>query len=117
MSVTVATAITPACAAVLLPSAILRTGKTVFADNGLSPHDVMAAIAASVHGEQRLEDVLWDGVFDPAKDNSDGSLNLCVKNNGAATFLNFDAPGDFANWSIDASPHDCSHPAVPPVNL
>lgn len=89
----------------------------VVADNGLSPHDIMAAIAASVHGEQHLEDFLWDGVVDPAKDNSDGSLSLCIQNNGTATFLDFDATHDFANPSTDATPHDCSQPAVPPVSL
>lgn len=92
-----------------------------FEQNGYEGQGELAAVAVLVNGTSgaglTLADVVWDGVVDAAKDDSDGSLDLCLRDNGAATFLDFDFDGNFSSPSRDASPHDCAHPSLPPVTL
>lgn len=57
----------------------------------------------------------WDGVVDLAKDNGGGQLDLCIRANGDADFVDFDALGLGAGKSFDLAPHDCAHPPLPPV--
>ena len=66
-----------------------------------------------------LEDMIWDGQYDAAKDNSDGSLSVCLSGNGAATFRNVNAANNFEaeGQSTDLTPHTCVHDPLPPVTL
>jgi parallel beta-helix repeat protein len=83
-----------------------------YTSNGTAPDGGFKAL-----GFMTLEDILWDGTIDPLKDNTDGSLSLCIKGNGAATFRDLDVSGGFMNQTTDLASHDCSHPPNPPVQL
>lgn len=56
-----------------------------------------------------LPAILYDGVLRPASTDA----QICVKNNGEATFLNYDAGNQFKHPSRDLKTHDCS---LPPLN-
>jgi hypothetical protein len=68
-------------------------------------------------GFSKLEDIVWDGDVDPKKDNTGGSLSLCIKGNGLATFRDINVPGLGMNQTTDLALHDCAHPANPPIKL
>ncbi|MSP15500.1 MAG: hypothetical protein EXR73_02610 [Myxococcales bacterium] len=84
----------------------------MFSDNGSDPQGLFLLSRTAP-----LEDMIWDGYFDANKVDTDGSLKICIKNNGAATFRNVDWPNNFATQSTDVAPHACEHPAIPPVTL
>lgn len=81
--------------------------------NGLMPADLFAAVFML----DPMTDLAWDGVADAGKDNADGHLSLCIRNNGDADFVDLDALNLGANKSFDLAPHDCAHPPVAPVEL
>jgi parallel beta-helix repeat protein len=63
--------------------------------------------------------ITYDGIVDPTKTAGANVMELCLKNNGAATFGNLhldqldpEAP-DPSIFSYDATPHDCTLPAIP----
>lgn len=62
-----------------------------------------------------MADLTWDGALDADKDDADGHLRLCIRNNGDADFVNLDALNLGVDKSTDLAPHDCSHPPVAPV--
>jgi parallel beta-helix repeat protein len=69
-----------------------------------------------------VPDVIWDGLADPAKVDGDGQLmaqfKLCLGDNGDADFANLRFPtGTDPVPDRDATPHACSHPALPAVVL
>jgi parallel beta-helix repeat protein len=78
-----------------------------FAENGASPQGLLL-----LAGQPTLEDILWDGWTDAAKDNTDGHLDVCLSGNGSATFRNVNTVEDYMNQSTDMAPHDCTHPAL-----
>lgn len=82
----------------------------VIVNSGYDPRGQASGIAALL-GQDTLQNLAWDGAFDPEKDNTDGSLTNCFKNNGDATFINI------ATQSTDITPHDCEHPSLPAVEL
>lgn len=66
-----------------------------------------------------MPDILYDGVIEP-KDGKPGTMadaKICLENNGAATFANFDAANKFKNISRDLKKHQCSLPAMAAVSL
>ncbi|MCY1011647.1 right-handed parallel beta-helix repeat-containing protein [Nannocystis pusilla] len=85
----------------------------LFMNNGLAP----AELFRDVFMLDPMTQLAWDGVVDGAKDNGDGHLNLCIRNNGDADFVDFDALGFGAGKSFDLAPHDCAHPPLPPVDV
>lgn len=52
--------------------------------NGNNPHELIALVT---EGAMPTPDILFDGCYDEAKDNSDGHLNNCVSELGDATFM------------------------------
>jgi parallel beta-helix repeat protein len=84
----------------------------VFMHNGYDPMNIL-----TLPGVSPLEDIVWDGRTDPNKDNTDGHLNLCIQNNGAATFRNIDDAHMWMNQSTDLTPHDCSFPELAPLTF
>lgn len=93
------------------PETLYVTGNT-FTNNGTMPHDLTIEIG------NPLEDILWDGVVDSAKNNTDGSLSICIQ--GTATFRNFNVLVPmfmFGTPSMDRAPHDCMHAPLPGVTL
>jgi len=57
-------------------------------------------------------DILWDGIAP-----GDRAPQICLRDNGEATFADADAANDFANVSRDASALGCTLPALQPVVL
>jgi parallel beta-helix repeat protein len=88
-----------------------------FTGNGQNPQDTYETPL----GFTTLEDILWDGLMDPAKPNEPVEpRRLCLENNGGATFRSLgglDGVIDPAKQSTDPTPHGCSHPALEPVVL
>lgn len=82
------------------------------AGNGQAPADIFV----DVFFMDQMPDLAWDGALDAGKDNADGRLDLCIRNNGDADFVNLDALGLGMDKSTDLAPHDCSHPPVAPVD-
>lgn len=60
----------------------------------------------------RLPDILWDGTT-PHKDARD--MHICIRDNGGATFMNFDWRGHLDAPSSDLTPHDCELRPLPAV--
>ena len=81
-------------------------------DNGQAP----ASLFMEFFGLDAVADLVWDGVADDSKDDADGSLDLCIQSNGAASFLNIDALNLGENMSDDVSLHDCAHGGIEPVD-
>ena len=73
-------------------------------------------LADAIGGQ--LPDVLYDGVVDSKwgrKGPNQGQL--CLQNNGNATFLNFDVPGQMKHAIRNMQPYSCSLPALAAVNI
>jgi parallel beta-helix repeat protein len=83
-----------------------------FVNNGESPQGFFQIL-----GLATLEDILYDGMVDPAKNNSDGALSVCVSDLGTATFRMFDEAGNYVNSTTDPTPWLCTHDPIPPVEL
>jgi len=82
-----------------------------FVDNGAKPGGKLGLLLAGLLGEERLPDIVYDGIVDPAKASDDGKLPpelaIRIRDNGEATFADF----DFANV-------DFTDPAAPkPGNI
>ncbi len=64
-------------------------------------------------------DILYDGVIAP-KDGKPGSMadaKICLDNNGAATFLSYDAANGFKKIGKDAKAYKCALPALAAISL
>lgn len=86
-----------------------------FSGNATTPVDTLAAWW--LDRSKPFFDILWDGITDPSKPNADGKLNLCIQNNGSATFaqINTSQPGTVVSTSLET--HACTHPALPAVQV
>ena len=83
------------------------------ADNRIA---VMKAMADALGGN--LPDILYDGLLDPAwGTKSKNAGNICLQNNGSATFLNFDAAGEMKHPIKDVKQYACSLPALSAVSI
>jgi len=74
----------------------------------------MKQMAAAMGGS--LPDILYDGMVDATwgrKTENPGQV--CLTNNGAATFLNFDAAGKMKHPGSDLKRYSCSLPALAEV--
>jgi parallel beta-helix repeat protein len=94
------------------PETIFIHGNT-WTNNGQSPQGA----AHDLFGGEALTDVVWDGAVDPSKPNEEGQLDLCIAEDAAVTFMNFDVLGGFEDVTYDRSPHDCTHEPLPPLDL
>ena len=83
-----------------------------FTMNGASPQGILL-----LANQPTLEDVLWDGYADASKDNTGGVLDVCLSDNGVASFRNVNVPAGFQDQSTDAATHACTHPALAPIVL
>lgn len=87
---------------------------------GKNPDTRLAGVVALVKAVGKpMPDILYDGVIEP-KDGKPGALadaKICLENNGAVTFANFDAANKFKNISRDLKKHQCSLPALAVVTL
>jgi parallel beta-helix repeat protein len=65
----------------------------------------------------KLPDFLYDGLVEPRWGHKANSGQVCLQNNGAATFLNFDAAGGMKHPVRDLKVYDCALPALSAVSL
>lgn len=56
-------------------------------------------------------------VYDGIEDSKRPHRNICIRNNGHATFADIDADRGFRNIARDLSPYDCASPSLSPVVL
>ena len=64
-----------------------------------------------------MPDIAWDGVVDPMRVGVPGD-RICIRGNGDADFINLAWPlGDATLPARELAPHDCTHPALPAVEL
>lgn len=69
-------------------------------------------------GGGTLADILYDGVVDPKwghKGNNPGQI--CIANNGSASFFNFDRAGGSKHTTRDAKRYECSLPALEAASI
>jgi parallel beta-helix repeat protein len=57
--------------------------------------------------------IIYDGVVKPKLENA----QICIQNNGDATFVNYDAANGFKKPSRDLKPHGCSLPPLQAVSI
>jgi parallel beta-helix repeat protein len=80
-----------------------------FMGNGAEPQGILAAL-----GVTPLESIVWDGLEDAAKSGAE----LCLGTTDLPTFRSMNGnPLDATTHTTDATPHACSLPPVPPVEL
>lgn len=79
-----------------------------FANNGDEPEALLAMV-----GFAPIEDILWDGSADPAR-RADATARLCITNNGAARFRNFNV-ADIGAPSTDLAAHNCTQAPLPEI--
>jgi len=100
------------------------TQQVFFHDNdisggGKSPDsrlDMIKALATALGGS--LPDIQYDGVVDPKwARKGDNPGQICLMNNGAATFLNFDAAGNMKHPVSDLKKYGCMLPALDAVSI
>ena len=94
-------------------------------DNGKDPQD-RAQLIGLLADLKELPDLVWDGVVDSAKldsedDVKDGvppeSLRNCFKGNGDADFVNLDLGNESKGKSTDITPYECSRDGLPEIKL
>lgn len=76
-------------------------------------HDLAAALGGS------LPDILYDGLTDPAwpRKNAGNPGEICLVNNGPATFLNFDAEGAMKHPVKEIARYGCALPPLAAVSI
>jgi len=85
---------------------------------GQSPDGRIAGVkmlASALGG--KLPDILYDGVVDPRWGKGAKAAQVCLANNGTASFLNFDAAGGMKHPVKDVRHYQCSRPALAAVSL
>ncbi len=77
----------------------------------------IAALAKAMGG--KFSDILYDGVIEPkaGKPGTAAEAKICLENNGAITFLNYDAGNGFKKIVKDVNAYKCSLPALAAINL
>ncbi|MCG8416889.1 MAG: right-handed parallel beta-helix repeat-containing protein [Proteobacteria bacterium] len=84
---------------------------------------VVEALRTILPEPVEVPSIVFFGMVNPDKaDSSDprrfqAAYNLCVRNNGSASFANLDFANNHAMVSTDLSPHDCEHPSLPAVTI
>jgi len=78
--------------------------------------EVMKQMAAALGGG--LPDILYDGIVDPAWGHKgENPAQICLTNNAAASFLNFDAAGSMKHPVKDLRKYACKLPALSSVSI
>lgn len=80
---------------------------------GEKPAGILAEALAPKVGKP-LPSILWDGIVDK-KEGPDP--HICIRNNGGAKFMNYDAGNNFKKTSADLKGHSCELPAIAAVQL
>lgn len=65
-------------------------------------------------GFETTADIMWDGIIDGSKP-ADDANRICMRDNGEASYLNFDMTTAGANPSYDITVHDCALEPLGPL--
>lgn len=76
---------------------------------------VLKAMAGALGGS--LADFLYDGMVDPAWPKKANPGDICLSDNGSATFINFDAPGQMKHLVRDLKNYTCALPRLSAVSI
>ncbi len=70
---------------------------------------------------KNVPDILYDGIVNAQLRQAGGQVKpeaqICIRNNGSATFANLDAENNFKNISRDPTPYDCTHQPLQATEL
>jgi len=80
---------------------------------GANPAGIAGEVLAPKLGKP-LPGIMWDGIVN-AK--SSGDAQICIRSNGDAKFLNYDAAGGFKKVSSDLKTHACELPALAAIEI
>lgn len=80
---------------------------------GTNPGGMLGEALAPKIGKP-LPAILWDGIVNTKEDKNP---HICIRNNGDAKFLDYDAGNDFKKVSTDLGAHACELPALAAVEL
>lgn len=85
-------------------------------------YNITLALSDKTHVYTTVEELIWDGVADPAKMNTDGSLTNCFLQNGIASYRNLGVDVKSLmmgvinfNSTTDGLPVTCKHDALPTI--
>lgn len=96
----------PYCGGVNIHNNVIERGS-----GGLDNSVVFGQMFAAIFGE-KVPDMVYDGLTNPAYLNPDGSLKndqkVCFRENGNVTFANLDLANKSKNMSTDITKMDCS---------
>lgn len=81
----------------------------VLENNGANPADLILLVTESAMPGPAI---MFDGCFDEAKDNADGSLSNCVMNNGDGSFMAVNLCNQ-GMLETDATNYTCEHEPLP----
>lgn len=91
--------------------------------NGDAPAGRFGIILSQVNSEtDGVEDLVWGGIFDSEKDNTDGSLTNCFwenndSNGDPAPYLNADIGNNFVGATTEPGDNNCQGDQLEPVVL
>lgn len=80
-----------------------------FAMNGADPQNALLRASTSA---LPLEDIVWDGSYDPMRA-MDPAARLCITNNPGARFRDLNVRDVGAGPRTDLAPHNCMHTPLP----
>ena len=88
------------------------------APDGLAFQITLGVAAATGKPPGPVPDLVWDGLVDPMKTNTNNALTNCFQNNGSATYMDLGID-DMAKFhpSTDLGPVNCAHDPLPSINL
>ncbi|MES2734267.1 MAG: parallel beta-helix domain-containing protein [Bacteroidota bacterium] len=70
---------------------------------------------------KQVPDILYDGIVNTQLKEANGKVKpeaqICLRNNGNATFANLDAENKFKNISRDMTPYNCEHQPLKAASL
>jgi len=84
-----------------------------FDGNGEMPQGLLEALGVPAP----FAELLWDGCVEEGVDGQAPEVRNCFRGNTGADFHNLDFCNGFAGRSTDAATVDCSHDALPPIDL
>lgn len=80
---------------------------------GANPAGTAGEVLAPKIGKP-LPGIMWDGIVDA---NNRTGAQICIRDNGDAKFLNYDAAGGFKKVSSDLKPHACELGALAAIEI
>lgn len=89
-----------------------------FVSGGEDPQGVVGTVIKNFTGTP-IPHVMYDGDFNKTTypEGLPSGKRICAHDNTNASYVNLDVANNFANLSTDPAEADCTHPALPKVNI